>query len=382
MNVEKTTATIANNLYPILIATIDKKTSIDGKKFVIVFENQKYEQQYSECNLTISGCHWDDQGNMTTISGGIDPKGCYFKVPENKGAFGIRIILPMHFKLDQMKIAVYEVSEHNFLMTRELRKKLNQNNIETTHISVYDTHWRDKNVISFGTSITRKRSSTSVNVEKYLANSYADYLAQLLAFNLNNQGVGSSGITVTASGKDNLLRIQQFVASEDKDNYDLITLEVGANDVSYVWNGKGGDPTDLYDPDTGSQNTFCGRLNYCLNVLQKNTRAQIVVIPSPYSQSEFDSGETVPTTWTSWDLIKWIYKTNKLTKECCDFNSVPCLIIDHNLGFARLDSDTTNEYVKEDLKSSPDIHPTELGAQIIAENLSRKIKDIPLFYHE
>jgi hypothetical protein len=68
-----------------------------------------------------------------------------------------------------------------------------------------------------------------------------------------------------------------------------------------------------------------------------------------------------------------------MTEKVCKYNSVPFLGNESNLGFRRLDADTGYKYVKNDLKSAPDIHPTELGHRVLAESLIPRISQLPLF---
>lgn len=381
--VEKTTANLASGTFPVLI--YNSTESIAGRKFQIVFDSIENEQAYSGLNLSVTA--YTDSSCVTKVGTNIDPTGCYITVPKDRtNAKTLRIILPKGIFLKNngfdtsVQVAICEVTEHNFLMNRKLREQLlagklysleEFDEVENTYVTIPHSHWYGKKCVAFGTSVTNKLISG-----KPLIGRYIDHLAWYFGFNLSNYGVGSKGVTTTDSGT--LIEIEKFVKTEEAKTTDLIIIEVGANDVGTVWNGKGGTVTDLYDPeDETSNNTYCGRLNYCLKLLQENTRAQIVVFSSPYSQSEKDTNDTY--TWSPYELVKQIYKTNNLTEECCKFNNVPYLILQTGLGFRRLDSDTNNMYVREDISGGPDIHPTELGAQILAESMVDRIRQIPLF---
>ena len=382
--VEKTVAKIgtAGN-FPVLI--YNSTESIAGRKFQIVFDSIENEQSYSGLNLSVTA--YTDSSCATKVGTNIDPTGCYITVPKDKtNAKTLRIILPKGIFLKNnafdtsIRVAICEVTEHNFLMNRKLREQLLAGNlynpegfdkVENTYVTIPHSHWYGKKCVSFGTSVTNKLISN-----KPLIGRYIDHLTWYFGWNLSNYGVGSKGVTTDDSGT--LVEIEKFVKTEEAKTTDLIIIEVGANDVGTVWNGKGGTATDLYIPgDNTSNNTYCGRLNYCLKLLQENTRAQIVVFSSPYSQSEKDANDTY--TWSPYELVKQVYKTNNLTEECCKFNNVPYLVLQTGLGFRRLDSDTNNMYVREDISGGPDIHPTELGAQILAESMVDRIRQIPLF---
>lgn len=369
--------------FPVLI--YNSTESIAGRKFQIVFDSIENEQAYSGLNLSVTA--YTDSSCTTKVGANIDPTGCYITVPKDRtNAKTLRIILPKGIFLKNnafdtsIKVAICEVTEHNFLMNRKLREQLLAGNlysleefdkVENTYVTIPHSHWYGKNCVAFGTSVTNKLISN-----KPLIGRYIDHLTWYFGWNLSNYGVGSKGVTTDDAGT--LVEIEKFVKTEEAKTTDLIIIEVGANDVGTVWNGRGGTVTDLYIPgDDTSNNTFCGRLNYCLKLLLENTRAQIVVFSSPYSQSEKDAADTY--TWDPYELTKQIYKTNNLTEECCKFNNVPYLVLQTGLGFRRLNSDTSNLYVREDISGGPDIHPAELGAQILAESMVDRIRQIPLF---
>lgn len=210
------------------------------------------------------------------------------------------------------------------------------------------TQWNGKSWYAYGTSITAN-NGTTVTTGKYPA-----YLASMSGMVLTNKGVGGGGIGNLGAFSTGQVYDAICNTSDGKTSADLITLETGANDVNAdVPLGT------VYD--TG-QTTLAGCLNDCLRYLQKNTNAQVVVTCSPAS--------TVAPT-ASGKYYEWA----KMVEEICHINRVHFVNADNNMGYAKLaDSTKGSLYVVDD------IHQTDLGGYIMAQNLWAQIRSIPLFY--
>lgn len=135
--------------------------------------------------------------------------------------------------------------------------------------------WDGKTWYAYGTSLTAPGSGK-----------YPAYVAQMSGMTLVNKGHGGQGITNGIGGYiENVGQNKTSVMNitDGKLNANLITLEVGANDGGALLGS-------VYDTD---DNTFCGCLNQCIQYLQKNTTAQIVIISSSTSRSSGDVPLTI-----------------------------------------------------------------------------------------
>lgn len=231
-------------------------------------------------------------------------------------------------------------------------------NMESFMIKDSSTKWQDKNWVAFGTSITapdpsKKRTYTYVNA-----------LADISKMNPTNKGIGSGGITKEYdSGKSVLQAIENFVDTEDALKANLITLEVGANDLS----SEMGTYSDV------GTDTYCGCLNKCLQLLQEKTNAQILVIPSPNNRTISSEGNP-----EKLENATKCYEYAKLTRECCEYNCVPFLGLETNLGFRKLNVDNS-PYIFFD-HVDYDIHQSYQGAYILASTIWEKLRTLPLFF--
>ena len=218
------------------------------------------------------------------------------------------------------------------------------------------TKWHGKTWYAYGTSITEENNTNKTG-------KYTKFLADLSGMNLTNRGIGSNGITSGLggySGNTGQVKTAIMTLDDGKAEADLITLEVGANDFKYTDNDNLGNVFDTGD------DTFCGCLNQCIQYLQANTSAQILIISSPYSAYE-DSDVY---------RLEAIYKTNQKVAECCMYNDVHYLCPSNNLGRAKL-SAGQKKYTRND---GTTIHQSGLGGYIYASNIWEKIKTMPLFY--
>jgi|GEM_PF-2730142 len=210
--------------------------------------------------------------------------------------------------------------------------------------------WYGKTCYCYGTSITSVHEGTG---------KYPTYLAQLSGMNVIEKGRGGGGIG-NASGQWSSFSRGEVYASvcnitDGKTYADLIILETGANDIA--------DDVPLGTIfDTGTD-TLAGCLNDCIRYLQKNTNAQIAVMPSPSSTT---SPQTKPK----------YYEWAEMIRQICDVNRVSYLSPNANLGQAKLTSDNGSLYVVDS------IHQTELGGYILAEQMWYQIRNIPCFYTE
>lgn len=208
--------------------------------------------------------------------------------------------------------------------------------------------WNGKTWYAYGTSITANNGST-VTTGKYPA-----YLAEMSGMVLTNKGIGGGGIGNFGAYSTGQVYNAICNTSDGKTSADLITLETGANDVNAdVPLGS------VYD--TG-QTTLSGCLNDCLRYLQKNTNAQIVVTCSPAST-------TAPT--ASGKYYEWA----KMVEEICHINRVHFINADNNMGYAKL-----SDSVKGGMYAVDNIHQTDLGGYIMAQNIWSQLRNIPLFY--
>ena len=206
------------------------------------------------------------------------------------------------------------------------------------------TQWNGKSWYAYGTSITNISSEGK----------YPTYLAQMSGLLLTNKGISGGGIGDLGAYSHGQVYSAICNITDGKLNADLITLETGANDCnSDVPLGT------IYDTGTA---TLAGCLNDCIRYLQKNTNAQICIINSPATTTE-------PTATNKY------YEWADMVRRICDINRVHFLNNNNNMGYAKL-SDST----KGSLYVSDNIHQTNLGGYIMAQNLWYQLRNIPLFY--
>ena len=212
-------------------------------------------------------------------------------------------------------------------------------------IRTYDyvgSQWRGKSWYAYGTSIT------SVAQGKY-----ANYLAAMSGLVLTNKGIPGQGIGNLGATSTGAVYSAICNTSDGKTDADLITLETGANDCNAdVPLGT------IYDTGTS---TLAGCLNDCLRYLQTNTNAQICVTVSPASK-------TVP------EAANKYYEWADMVERICHINRVHFLRADNGMGNAKLLSSNGSLYVADN------IHHTNLGGYIMAQNLWVQLRNIPLFY--
>lgn len=208
-----------------------------------------------------------------------------------------------------------------------------------------NTHWLGKSWYAYGTSLT--------NVDN--EGKYARYVEQFSGMILTNKAISGGGIVNSnANIKDAIMN-----TTDGKLDADLITLEVGANDIAVPLG-------TIYDTN---DTTYCGALNQCIRYLQQNTNAQIVVISSTSSRADNRSPELKFGTdnHTKFDQVKAM-------EEVCKVNG--CYYIpmgeSSGLGYYRMKA--------SDLYNVDNIHHTELGGYNLAKFVWERLKTIPCWY--
>ncbi len=157
--------------------------------------------------------------------------------------------------------------------------------------------------------------------------------------------------------------------TDGKTNADLITIEVLGNEGSAAFgditdgiNTDGTTPSDVYD-------TILGCIVQCIMYLQKNTHAQIVIIPYTDGRYVYNQPNNPTTPNREWRAGMTFAEAREKLRLVC--NMYGCYYIDPNEAFAF--ARKTNDYI------SDNIHPTALGGYVVAEYLWSKIKEIPLW---
>lgn len=206
--------------------------------------------------------------------------------------------------------------------------------------------WNGKTWYAYGTSITNTDNEGR----------YATYLAQMSGMNFVNKGISGGGIGNLGGYSQGQVYNAICNITDGKLAADLITLETGANDVAPdVPLGT------VYD--TG-QSTLAGCLNDCLQYLQANTDAQIVVLPSPVTTTQNPNSATKAYEWF------------KMIKEICDINRVHFINSNNNMGWGKLSSNKGSAYIVDHG------HHTALGGYIFAQNIWYQLRNIPTFTGE
>ena len=200
--------------------------------------------------------------------------------------------------------------------------------------------WKDKLWYAYGTSITSKGWGT-----------YVPYLEKMSGLYCVNRGIPGGGIAKL--GPISVGQVFDAIFNEDENikNADLITLEVGANDID--------ENTPLGSIFDHTKETLCGCLNLCIHKLLKDTRAQIVIIPS------------VPMKYDPSENPKY-YQAQLLFRDIAFINRVWFIEGNSTLSYGRIQDN-------EDF-TTDDIHQTRLGGYNLAASIWSQLKHIPLFY--
>lgn len=208
---------------------------------------------------------------------------------------------------------------------------------------VLGAQWQNKTWYAYGTSITNTAGEGK----------YATYLAQMSGMNHVNKGISGGGIGNLGGYSRGQVYNAICNLTDGKLNADLITLETGANDI-----GEDVPLGTIYD--TG-QSTLAGCLNDCLQYLQANTNAQIVVTPSPV----YRPADSLTQKYNDW---------LEMIERICKYNRVPFISASNNMGWSKIGSTKGAMYVVDQ------IHQTELGGYTMAQNIWYQLRNIPCFY--
>ena len=206
-------------------------------------------------------------------------------------------------------------------------------------------HWNGKLWHAYGTSMTSVEQGKFVPV-----------VAELSGMTVVNHGICGGSITPGGRGKAKIKRAVMNL-TDGKADADLITLEVLPNEGPIVGN--------IYDTDDES---FCGCLNQCIRYLQKNTKAQIVVIVMISTNNTAPEAVHEGRGITHFEFAEIIERVAKL-------NSVPVINVftDSGFGFARVEA---RDYQLDQ------IHLNELGGKNMGKFIWSRLKDIPLWETE
>ncbi len=218
--------------------------------------------------------------------------------------------------------------------------------IEEYNTEEIGLQWFGKKWYGYGTSITNTSSEGK----------YPNYLKRLSGLNYVNKGISGGGIGNLGAYSQGQVYSAICNTSDGKTEADLITLETGANDCN-----ESVPLGTIYD--TGTE-TLAGCLNDCIRYLQANTNAQICIMTSPATTTEPNA-------------TNQYYEWADMVEKICHLNRVHFIRNDNNMGYAKL-ADAT----KGSLYVSDNIHQTNLGGYIMAENIWYQLRNIPCFRTE
>ena len=200
--------------------------------------------------------------------------------------------------------------------------------------------WSGKTWYAYGTSIT-----------SIAQGNYVPYVAKLGGMNYVNKGIPGGSLSNLGGYGKGEIKNAIMNTTDGKLDADLITLETGPNEGDNTTHGT------IYD--TGDD-SYCGCLTQCIQYLQANTNAQIVVIA------------TVATTTPVKDSQVY-YERLLLVEQVCKVNHVYFIPTYDGLGTARITANGTKYTVDN-------IHQSKLGGYNKAHSIWRELKNIPLFY--
>ncbi len=208
-----------------------------------------------------------------------------------------------------------------------------------------ENQWNGKTWYAYGTSMT------SIKQGKYVP-----VVAELSGMNVVNYGIPGGSLTPDGFGKGNV-KEAVMTLEDGKQNADLITLEVLPNEGAMVG--------DIYDTDDQS---FCGCFNQCLRYLQKNTKAQIVVIIMVGSNNHVPEQLHEKRGIPQFEFAEKIERVARL-------NSVPVINVfcEAGFGYARVKA---RDYQVDN------IHLNDVGGKIIGKFVWSKLKNIPTWETE
>ena len=213
---------------------------------------------------------------------------------------------------------------------------------EYARANVLPNQWAGKVWYCYGTSIS------NTNAE----GKYPTYLEQMSGMTRVNKGISGGGIGDLGAYSHGQVYDAICNTTDGKTAADLITLETGANDT-----GAAVPLGTIYD--TG-RTTLAGCLNDCIRYLQANTDAQIVIMNSPATTTEPQAANKY-------------YEWAAMVEEICNLNRVHFVNNNCNLGYGKISGPDGADYVVDN------IHQTNLGGYVMAENIWYQLRNIPVF---
>lgn len=213
-------------------------------------------------------------------------------------------------------------------------------------------HWSGKTWYAYGASLTQYGP-------------YTNALRDMSGMTLVNKGLAGKGIMVGNHEVRNAI----MNTTDGKTSADLITIEVMGNEMSLTFgdiadgiNTDGTTPSNVYD-------TWIGCFVQCILYLQRNTRAQIVVMPFTDSRYQYQHPETPTTPNRKYNDGTTLADRRAIVERLCNMYGVYYIDPNTALGYAK----------KTDAYLTDQVHHTALGGYVVAEYLWSKIKDIPLW---
>lgn len=243
-----------------------------------------------------------------------------------------------------------------------LSTSLNENNAQkaSTASAAYKlkrmidgSQWDGKNWYAYGASLTE-------------FGMYTAPLAAMSGMTCNNKGKGGEGITT----ENHIVKNRLLDNTDGKTNADLITIEVLGNDPLSTFG-------TIYDGGVDSNGniiegtTFIGTLVQCILSLQRNTNAQIVIIPFTDLRYQYGNPSNLLLPNRNFQSAggKCLAELRQMIQTVCNMWGVFYVDPNEALGWAK----KTNDYI------SDQVHYTALGGYVVAEYLWSKIKNIPLW---
>lgn len=214
------------------------------------------------------------------------------------------------------------------------------------------SHWNDKLWYAYGTSLTAQQP-----IAEPLRGNYVETVQEYSGMRLVNKGQGGFGLTPDGWGK---CRNKPIIMNLDdgKCDADLITVEVLPNEGKVA-----GEIFDTCDE------TVCGAVNQVIRYLQKNTRAQIVLIVMILT-NKVTADEPIAEGYgySGYEIATKIEQVARL-------NGIPCIntFLDSGFGYERVKN---HEYQLDH------IHLNKLGGRIMGDFVWSKLKNIPLWMPE
>lgn len=212
-------------------------------------------------------------------------------------------------------------------------------------------HWNTKKWYAYGTSLTSSAQGK-----------YVPYVAQFSGLEVVNKGIPGGALVANRNIYNALMS-----EGDGKEEADLITIEVGANDPN----------TSLGTPLDTTDSTFCGALNICLkHIIQFCPKAQIVLMDSTRSRYELnDPSSLKPIDEITGGGYTYLERT-KAIEDVAKANGIYFIPFGSGLGLGLYREQANNLYLVDQ------IHHTDLGGYNLAIGIWNYLKNIPLWYNE